>query len=218
MDKNKKSEMQGSPDLDSIAKDLLKERAQYEAKKDDYDGLEARLEEEFKASLNASLTEDERDVLDLDGDPIAQYDLLMSKRKAFVDDKLEDEKLELDAFGEAISQKEEQLDELRAEVAFREAHPDLDVDGFTAYLDPENGKLSPFERGELIKASDGDRVKFLGLVAEKFLKQSGVPEDAEDADIPTDISDVAGETGDVENEDGKPGNKDDAYMRSIGLR
>ena len=192
----------GMPDLDSAQKLLAKERAKYEAKKDAFEGMEEKLEAEFKANLDSLLSDEEREILELDGDPGKQYDLLMSKRRAFVDDKIADEKAELEAFEEALEKKETVLEDLRAEAAFREENPDLDADGFAEYLNPETGKLSPYERAELIKASEGDRVKFLGLAAEKFLKATGAKKEGEEADLPTDMGDIAGETGDVDSGDG----------------
>jgi len=212
MDKKKVEQSTNAPDLGSIQGVLAKERAQYDAKKEAFEGLEEKLEGEFRAGLDASLNDEEREVMELDGDVGAQYDLIMSKRQSFISDKLADEQAELEAFEEALEKKELQLEDLRAESAFREGHPDLDKEGFVAFL---KGKITPDEREELIKSSEGDRAKFLGLVAEKFLESMGAVKE-EDPDLPTDISDIAGATGDLDGGD-ELADEDDSFAADSGL-
>lgn len=199
-------------DLDAIEKVLAKERAQYDAKKEAFEGLEGKLEQEFRAGLDASLNEDERDIMELGGDVGAQYDLIMEKRNAFVGERLSTEKMELEVFEEELGKKETQLDDLRAESTFKEGYPDLDEESFIAFL---KGQIKPDDREEMIKTSEGDRSKFLGLAAEKFLESTGTRKD-EDPDLPTDISGIPGETGDIDSGD-NVADENDSFAADSGL-
>ena len=62
MDKKSSGGKVELPDLKGVKQQLLKERAQYDAKKEAFDGLSDKLSKEFEDGLDASLSDDERDV------------------------------------------------------------------------------------------------------------------------------------------------------------
>ena len=202
----------GVPNLEGARGGLLKERAQYDAKKEAYEGMEEKLSAEFTAGLDASLSDDDRDVL-LEGDIVAITQMVDAKRQAYVGDRLADEQKELELFESELEKKEMQLEDLGAEASFREGHPDLDTEGFAAYL---KGEMSPNKREELLAAAEGDKVKFLGLVAEQFLESTGAAPKGV-VELPTDISDIAGATGDIDSGDGFEDDVDNDYLAQVGL-
>jgi len=210
MDKKPSGSKAELPDLEGVKQQLLKERAQYDAKKEAFEGLEEKLNKEFESGLDASLSDEERDVI-LEGNVLDIARMIDAKRQAFVGDRVNDERKELELMEDALEQKEERIEDLEAEASFRKGHPDLDTDGFAEYL---RGEMSPNQREKFLAESKGDKVKFLGLAAKAFLESMGTMPD-DDPKLPTDISNIAGATGDVDNDtDDTP---DNDYLASVGL-
>jgi len=194
---------------------LNKERAQYDVAKESYEGLEAKLEEDFKKELPNLLNEEERDALELDGDVAKQYDILFGKRKAFIDDKLEEEKLALDAFATELEEKAEALQALKAEDRFREKYPDADFEAMSAFFQNE---MSPAQIAAVKKASiegEGDDHELFMEQIMNAYKASMVKPEEEEADLPADLSEIPGETGDIDG-DIETNEADMAYLRAIG--
>jgi len=201
-------------DLAPIKAQIAQERQAYETQKENFKTLEETLEAEFKASLPTLFTQEERDVLDLDGDPIAQYELLQAKRDIAVTQKVEEARATLEAFEDEIEAKEQQLEDLEAEDTFSTNHPDLDKEGFASWL---QGDVAPNIREEIIQASGGDKVVFLGLMAKRFLEERGIDPSASsqnDPNLSTNLLGIAGETGDI---DKNATSQDDAFARDAGL-
>lgn len=195
-------------------KNIEKEKLVYETRKENFVNLQEKLEKDFEANLVNSLSDKEKEVFD-EGDIIEINTLLNQKRKVAIDDIIEKERDALEKQEDTLEEQEDKLDDLEAEDKFKEANPDIDTEGFKAYIDPEKGKLTPFERKEFYEQANGDKVKFLGLVAQAFLESTGTTPPKK-AKLPTDVKKVAGATGDID--DGKNNEDEDSqFMASIGL-
>ena len=213
MDKVTDAKKSDAVNLAEARKALDKSIAELELKKDTYEGLEDSLLDSFKAGLEASLSEDENDVI-LENNPVDIFEMMEAKRKIFVDDALAAEQEEIRAFEDQIEDEEVKLHLLETEQSFRSENPDLDVDGLVEYLKQD---ISPRKKAELLKAADGDNVKFLGLAAESYLESIGEGNVAT-PDVGVDISGVVGEIGDLDNGDGMDGDEDADYLAKIGLK
>ena len=213
MDKVTDAKKSDAVNLAEARKALDKSIAELELKKDTYEGLEDSLLDSFKAGLEASLSEDENDVI-LENNPVDIFEMMEAKRKIFIDDALAAEQEEIRVFEDQIEDEEMKLHLLETEQSFRSENPDLDVDGLVEYLKQD---ISPRKKAELLKAADGDNVKFLGLAAESYLESIGEGNVAT-PDVGVDISGVVGEIGDLDNGDGMDGDEDADYLAKIGLK
>ena len=180
-------------DIAALRNATMKKRAQYEALKEDFEGMNTKLTAEFEKQLKSSLTPEEEDVV-LGGDINEIAQMIDAKKKVYVDDVVEDKRLELEAFEDAIEKEEDELEDLDAEMSFRESNPDLDAEGFAAWL---KGKVAPDDLAQMQKEAEGDRTKFLTLAHAKYAEQSGQA-NTEEPDLPSDINGVAGEKGDLD--------------------
>jgi len=194
MAKKEEEQKNSGVNLAEIRKQLDKQRAKYELEKENFANLRDKLEEEFKANLNSLLSDEERDILDLEDDPVKKYEVLEQKRKEFIDDKLEAAKKELEAMEKLIDENEDKYRALEIEQKFRQEHPDIDADGFAVWLKDE---ISPRLKREMLEEAGGDQLKFLGLAAQKFLELNS-KEEAQEAQLPQDLHDIAGESGNVD--------------------
>lgn len=198
-------------DLAAAEGQLNKEIAKFENAKEAYDTMEADLEENFKKDLDSLLSDEEREIM-LDVDNVAgQYELMMQKRKAYVTDKMDEEKAVLEAFESDIEQKQAQIQTLKAEESFRQNHPDSDFEKMQEFFDED---LTTREKKELLGKAEGDPEALMKLVHDAYVEKSGTPNE-EDVELPTDLSDIAGETGDLDNGDGDVDDAD--YLASVGL-
>lgn len=180
-------------DIEALRKRVLKKRAQYEALKEEFEGMSDKLIAEFEKQLNSSLSDEEQDIL-LEGDALKVAKMIDKKRKVYVDDVLEEKRLELEAFEDAIEKEEEQLEDLEAEATFRASNPDVDVDGFATWL---KRKVTPEELEAMQKESGGDRAKFLEIAHALYAKRNATTQ-TNTPDLPSDMHAVAGEKGDVD--------------------
>jgi len=213
MDKVTDAKKSDAVNLAEARKALDRSIAELELKKESYEELEASLLDQLKSGLEASLSEGENDVI-LENNPVDIFEMMEAKRKIFVDDALAAEQEEIRAFEDQIEDEEVKLHLLETEQSFRSENPDLDVDGLVEYLKQD---ISPRKKAELLKAADGDNVKFLGLAAESYLESIGEGNVAT-PDVGVDISGVVGEIGDLDNGDGMDGDEDADYLAKIGLK
>ena len=202
----------GIPDLEGMKRDLAKKRAQLDVRKESREGMKDSLTAAYKKEIASNLSDDENDII-LEGDAVAIAELFETKRQAMVEDRLEDEDKEIELFEEALEDAEVQYGLIETESGFRESNPDLDIEGFEEYL---KNDLSPREKQALLEESEGDQTVFLGKVAEKYLAVNG-EDDGEEAAMPSDLSDIPGAGGDLDDNTNNS-SEDDAYLTSIGLK
>ncbi len=201
--------------LTEAEKQLNKERAQYDVAKENYEGLEAKLEEDFLKELPNLLSEEERDILELDGNVVDQYKILLGKHNAFVEDKLEEEKLALDAFATEIEKKTETLQSLEAEDAFMEKYPDVDFEAMSHFFQEEMSRSQVEAAKKAAVEGDGDDHELFMEQIMNAHKGSTVKIEDEETDLPADLSEIPGETGDIDG-DVETNEADMAYLRAIG--
>ena len=199
-------------ELELAKKAIAKDRGRYEAAKDSFDSMKEKLDGDFKSQLSASLSEEEQEIFEL-GDPLAIDEILQSKRESFIDEKIEEERLALEEFEKQISENEAHVAELEVSSAFAADNPDMDMEGFSDWV--QKG-ISPNAMDEYLKKSDGDKAALYALLAKGYAAETGQKKE-ESPDLTTDLSNVPGEKGDIDNGDDVDEDADDAYLRSVGL-
>lgn len=189
---------EGTVSVADAESQLNKDIAKYENAKEAFGTLKERLESEFEANLDSSLSDEERDIMDLDGDTVDKYKLIMEKHKAYVDDKIEEERLALEQFEDDIERKQQVVQTLKAEEEFKTKNPDSNFEEVSEFF---NEDMTARERNKLIEEAGGDHEKLMTLVHDAYVAKNGGGKE-EEAELPTDLSGVAGETGDIDSGDG----------------
>ena len=199
----------GGFDLQKAKEQFAIEKAKLEDAKKAFDGLGEQLTQQLREKLPSLLSDEEKETLDLDGDPVKQFDILFGKYKENVLDKLEQERAALEQFEDQLNQKALHIASLEAEEEFKKQNPDIDFDVIADWYEND---LPNRAKQEIVKASNGDHIKFLELIKEAYEKQNGNATPAKDDEpkLPKDINKVAGTSGDLDK-----GSDDEADAASI---
>ena len=105
------------------------------------------------------------------------------------------------------------LDLIDAETTFMEENPDADWTGFVQFA---NMQLNREEAEDADKKSE-TKLDFIKNIYDKFNKKNGsTSTDENHKSLPTDLSGVAGASGNVDDSDGGS-DEDDSYARKSGL-
>lgn len=206
----------GAEELEMKRTSLNKLRGQYDVMKKQFDNFRGSRQEEFEKNLTKIIPEEDLEKIELEADPLVVYKTLKKYEQKFIEDAVEEKQDELEALEDQIHQEEQMLGGYELESKFGEENPDLDFEGMLMHLERE---MSPSKKEQLLKEAGGDSLAFLALVRDDFLGKTAPdgkkPDGEKDANLPTYMDNVTGETGDLEDE-GNEGVEED-YLASIGL-
>ena len=175
--------------LKALEVDLNKAQAKYEIDRDNFEQFKAGRVDAFRKELPTLLTDDEKEQLSLEDDPLALYDILKAKEVEYVDNAIAQKEQELEKEREKLMQMQEAFEDLALEVAFKDKNPDADHEGLARFI---NEELSPRQLKELTGEANGDKEKFLDLAFELFNKKSGKQKKAKKEELPVDIDNIPG--------------------------
>jgi hypothetical protein len=175
------------PDIDSFLKEqetsIALDEKEHENLVADLSDFEARIDEEFLPYFEKTLSDDEREVMELSEDPKEQAALVLAKRTAFVDEQIEPRKQKLQEFAQALEAKRTDYNNNLQIKAFRDAHPDVDIDAFGEFIQSD---LTPRQREELESEAAGNMLKYFEsalLLYNKVNKKEKKPTEVENGGV-----------------------------------
>ncbi|CAA6806638.1 MAG: Unknown protein [uncultured Sulfurovum sp.] len=200
-------------DIEKHQKSLDKDFAKHEVMKQDFEGLKAQREQEFSTQIETLLSDEERDIVEVGGNASETYQVLKKHEKIFVDDAVEQEAKIIEEFENKLHENQGKLNAMRIESEYAGEFPDDDFEGLVHFI---QNKLTPEQLDALHQESGADQAQFLRLAAKKFseTKTPEIPEDPNN--LPTNLNNIAGATGDIDNNDGLS-DEDDSYAKQAGL-
>lgn len=197
----------------SIEAEIVNDKTKYETMKQGFANLKQKLEEGFEANLEAILDEKTKEVLD-EATPQEQWKMLKAKYTELVETKIEEAREQMEAFEEALFNKQLVLENRKLDLALSEENPELDMEAMVAWLHKD---LTPRQLEDLLTAAKGDKKQFIALAIEKFKSSQEQKQEEEGNKMPTDLSGVAGATGDVDNNDGDDTDTQNEFLANSGL-
>ncbi|MDD5360423.1 MAG: hypothetical protein PHI79_04580 [Sulfurovaceae bacterium] len=195
---------------------IAKDKEQYQAMKDNFEQLKVELEDTFTKNLESLLTPQEKQVID-EGSFQEQWQIYATIHEREVDNKIDAAREKLDSFEEKLYMDQLALENRKLDMQVATNNPDMDLNAFAEWV---GNDIPPRLMAELTAAAGNDRAKFVELLVAKYnesitpAKKEDDPENIdqkkEDDGLPTDISGIAGETGDIDKQDGNElqGNED----------
>ena len=185
-------------DLAKAKEEFLQEKALVANARKEFEGLRDKLEADFEKELPSLLSDEEKDILDLDGDPVKQWQILNAKHKDYVDAKVEAARAELERAEDELEEKEKALAVHEAQEQFKNSNKELDFDAMVDWFEND---LPNREKQKLIEESGNDHIKFLEIIKEAFEvangKKGSKEKKEEEPKLPKDINSVAGTSGDL---------------------
>lgn len=209
MEENPQQQSPEQIDETSVNKDI----ARLDVMNEEYNSMADKLRDEFNALLKNNpselFNEEELEILASDSDISKKSQMLSEKYESFRDEKLNVKKEEIDGFSSELDIRKETLGLNNISKQFQESHPEINMTELANYM---NGDLTPNQLQKFTDESQGDRLKMLELVYEQYKSENKV--EAEEDNLPPDLSGVNGATGDNSYSDDKAHSE---YLKSIGI-
>ena len=205
-----------NPDIDAYVsnqeKEVLTDEAKLQQMEQDLSDFEAKVDEAFIPYFLENTSDEDKEMLEIGDDLEAKVRLILALRTKFVDEVIEKERGKVEEFRNALNAKKEDLARNKANAEFHKKHPEVDMQALGEFIQND---LTPRQQQELLKASDGDIVKFLELALELFEAKNGKKGKKEEADeFPPDLDGEGGAAG----EPNKPEVDDEEYKKkALGL-
>ncbi len=200
---------------------LSRDKDQLEQAKEQFDQFSISLKDNFANTLESTLSDDERTQIE-DGSIKDKWNILNSKYQTEVQGKIDEGKEKLNALEDQLIVKTTALENRKLDLKIADDNPDLDLEAFAEWT---KNDISPRVLQELTEASGGDGQKFAQLIVEKYkeISESGKgkeegKEKGKGKEMPKDLSDVPGESGNIDNGDGTTDVDDDFLDQSGAYR
>lgn len=199
-----------------------KDKEQLQAMKDNFEQTKADLEANFEKNLESMLTPQEKTAVE-DSSPQEQWQIYATKYKSEVEDKIDVMREQIDAFEDNLYKYQLALENRKIDMKVVGDNPDLDLQAFHEWV---SNDLTPRMQAELLAAAGKDKAKFAELLVAKYIEVIGASEgkpapageeEKKEDDMPTDISNIAGETGDIDNNDGDVDTDNNDFLSKSGM-
>jgi hypothetical protein len=200
-------------DVVQIEDGIRKDEARLSILQEEYNSMADKIHDEFETQLEKNPTslfsDEELEILASDSNIAAKNKMLRDRFEKYRDEKLETKKQEIGKFEDQLKGRRGEFEILTESNKFSKENPDVDMEAFAEFIQED---LSPRKKKEFRDAAK-TKYEFLKLAHEEY-KRLNPEENDDDDNLPPDLSNVNGATGDnsYSNDEEKK-----AYLKSIGI-
>jgi hypothetical protein len=200
-------------DVVQIEDGIRKDEARLSILQEEYNSMADKIHDEFETQLEKNPTslfsDEELEILASDSNIAAKNKMLRDRFEKYRDEKLETKKQEIGKFEDQLKGRRGEFEILTESNKFSKENPDVDMEALAEFIQED---LSPRKKKEFRDAAK-TKYEFLKLAHEEY-KRLNPEENDDDDNLPPDLSNVNGATGDnsYSNDEEKK-----AYLKSIGI-
>ena len=170
--------------------------------------LRERLRQEFMNDITKHFTPEEIEALEI-ADAKDVVKIVLDKANEFITTKVDEHDSEIKSFREVLDENNRNLESMNARERFIEKHPDVDMDALEDFASYD---IMPRQMNELLELPIDERLEEILKI---FEAENGTDEDEENNELPDDVDNVAGATGDIDNGESASTN-DDNFAENYG--
>ncbi|TLS99935.1 hypothetical protein [Aliarcobacter cibarius] len=193
---------------------LRKDEAKLSILQEEYSNVEDRLHDEFESILEnnpkALFSDEELDILSSSSNIASKNKMLRDGFEKFRDEKLSSKKNEIAKFEELLKGRKAQFELASESNKFAKENPTVDMEDFAEFI---NEDLTTRQKKEL-RDTTKSKYEFLIGAYEFYKKVKGVEQNEKDSNLPPDLNELNGATG---NGTFNADKERQEYLKSIGI-
>jgi|GEM_PF-4778843 hypothetical protein len=204
-------------EIDALKAEILKDQQTLDEMEKRLPVLVESLDAKFIAEIDKNIAQEDETALDT-ASPSQSWQILKKYYTQLVDAQVAQAREKIEESEENLYRKKLIFEGKSLEFEFGDTNKDIDLNAFNLWI---NKKVPPEDFEEAHRASNGDKKAFLSYMLKKYKatlqsKEEPKAEEKKEAVLPTNLSNVAGESGNVYRGDEDKSLSDFALSSGVG--